>query len=613
MTPSHVPPRGITLFDPTPARVLKDVFGFDGFREHQEEIVTHVCAGGDALVLMPTGSGKSLCYQVPSIVRPGVGIVVSPLIALMQDQVTSLLQLGVRAAFWNSSLGENEWRDVRDALRRGELDLLYVAPERLMLESFLREIEAVQVALFAIDEAHCVSQWGHDFRPEYLQLSLLHERFPQIPRIALTATADPPTRREIAERLDLTNARPFVSGFDRPNIRYRVGPKDNARRQLLAFLREEHPDESGIVYCLSRKRVEEIAAFLAGEGFDAAPYHAGLTAEVRRENQRAFVADEVSIIVATVAFGMGIDKPDVRFVYHLDPPKSLEAYYQETGRAGRDGLPANAVMTYGLMDMALLRRLIDQGGDDDRRRVEHRKLDTLLGFCETTRCRRAVLLEYFGEKAPPACGNCDACLSPADTWDGTVAAQKLLSAVVRTEQRFGQAYLIDLLLGIRSERMTRFGHDRLPTFSAGTELDRRTWQSVVRQLVAAGYLTVDVDGFGGMRLAGDAAELLRGERKIELRRELAAAGRKRERTRRRAIAIDDAVDRELFDALRAKRLELARTQGVPPFVIFADRSLIEMATRRPSSLAEIAEIHGVGQAKLVRYGDVFLEVLAAYR
>ena len=613
MTPSHVPPRGITLFDPTPARVLKDVFGFDGFREHQEEIVTHVCAGGDALVLMPTGSGKSLCYQVPSIVRPGVGIVVSPLIALMQDQVTSLLQLGVRAAFWNSSLGENEWRDVRDALRRGELDLLYVAPERLMLESFLREIEAVQVALFAIDEAHCVSQWGHDFRPEYLQLSLLHERFPQIPRIALTATADPPTRREIAERLDLTNARPFVSGFDRPNIRYRVGPKDNARRQLLAFLREEHPDESGIVYCLSRKRVEEIAAFLAGEGFDAAPYHAGLTAEVRRENQRAFVADEVSIIVATVAFGMGIDKPDVRFVYHLDPPKSLEAYYQETGRAGRDGLPANAVMTYGLMDMALLRRLIDQGGDDDRRRVEHRKLDTLLGFCETTRCRRAVLLEYFGEKAPPACGNCDACLSPADTWDGTVAAQKLLSAVVRTEQRFGQAYLIDLLLGIRSERMTRFGHDRLPTFSAGTELDRRTWQSVVRQLVAAGYLTVDVDGFGGMRLAGDAAELLRGERKIELRRELAAAGRKRERTRRRAIAIDDAVDRELFDALRAKRLELARAQGVPPFVIFADRSLIEMATRRPSSLAEIAEIHGVGQAKLVRYGDVFLEVLAAYR
>ena len=500
-----------------PRSVLHDVFGFAAFRGQQEEIVRCVADGGDALVVMPTGSGKSLCYQIPALLRPGTGIVVSPLIALMEDQVTALRQLGIRAAFLNSSLSPEEQSRVRDRAAAGELDLLYVAPERLLTDGFLAWLDPLTIALFAIDEAHCVSQWGHDFRPEYLQLALLRERWPQVPRIALTATADPPTRREIAARLGLEGAQAFLGGFDRPNIRYRVLPKSNGFAQLVRFLRDQHEDAPGIVYCLSRKRTEETARQLARAGWSARPYHAGLAADVRRATQRRFVNDEVRVIVATVAFGMGIDKPDVRFVYHLDPPKSLEAYYQETGRAGRDGLPATAMMTWGVSDVAQLRQLIAAGESDERRRVEQHKLSALFGYCETARCRRQVLLQYFGETLAAPCGNCDTCLEPVTTWDGTIATQKALSAVRRTGERFGQSYLIDLLLGQVSERMARAGHHRLPTFGVGADLDRRTWQSVFRQLVAGGLLEVDMEGYGGLRLAGDAARVLRGQRAVELR------------------------------------------------------------------------------------------------
>ena len=606
--------------------VLHTIFGFAEFRGLQHEIVHHVVAGGDALVLMPTGSGKSLCYQIPSIVRPGLGLVVSPLIALMHDQVTALRELGVRAAALHSGLDETETRSVLARMHAGELDLLYVAPERLLTDRFLSRLGEIPLALFAIDEAHCVSQWGHDFRPEYLQLSLLHERWPDVPRIALTATADPPTRREIAAKLHLEDARLFVAGFDRPNIRYQVAPKAEARRQLLRLVRGEHDGDSGIVYCLSRKRTEEICAFLVSEGIEALPYHAGLDAETRRRNQDRFVNDEVRVVVATVAFGMGIDKPDVRFVYHLDPPKSLEAYYQETGRAGRDGLPATASMTWGVGDVALLRRLIDEGGDEIRRRVEHHKLSALLGYCETPRCRRQVLLEYFADEEPFSCGNCDNCLSPPEVFDGTEAAQKALSAVVRTDQIFGAAYLIDVLLGQDTDRIRNFGHHRLPTFGVGKDRDKRAWQSVFRQLVAAGLLTVDVDGHGGLRLAGDARAVLRGERTVQLRTDPAPVKRGSRVRKTEAVLsswiaetgeagapLDGATARSLFEALRAKRLEIAREQQVPPYVVFADRTLLEIAARCPASLRELADVHGVGERKLSRYGETFLEVVRTFR
>ena len=593
-----------------PREVLRTVFGFSEFRPTQEEIVRHVVGGGDALVLMPTGSGKSLCYQIPAIVRPGLGLVVSPLIALMHDPVEAMRQLDVRAACLHSNLEENEARRVLAAMHAGEWDLLYVAPERLLTDRFLARLAELPLALFAIDEAHCVSQWGHDFRPEYLQLSILHERWPDVPRIALTATADPPTRREIAQKLALADARQFVAGFDRPNIRYRVEPKVDARRRLLRLVREEHPEDSGIVYCLSRRRTEEVAEFLASEGIRALPYHAGLEADVRRRNQERFVNDEVAVIVATVAFGMGIDKPDVRFVHHLDPPKSLEAYYQETGRAGRDGLPAAATMTWGLADVALLRKLIDDGVDESRRRVEHHKLSALFGFCETPRCRRQVLLEYFGDAMPHPCGNCDNCLEPPEVWDATEAAQKVLSAVVRTDQIFGQAYLIDVLLGHETDRVRHFGHHRLPTFGVGREREKREWQSVIRQLVAAGLLAVDVDGHGGLRLAGDARDVLRGTRTVELRREPPPAKRARGTKAATAAILPDA-DRGLFEALRAKRLELARAQAVPPYVVFSDRTLLEIAARRPVTLEQLADVHGIGESKLARYGEIVLEVVAA--
>ncbi|HZS81530.1 MAG TPA: DNA helicase RecQ [Stellaceae bacterium] len=595
--------------------VLRRVFGYESFRGQQEEIIEHVVAGGDCLVLMPTGGGKSLCYQIPALVRPGVGIVVSPLIALMKDQVDALRQAGVRAAALNSALAPGEAAAVERDMRQGALDLVYVAPERLVTPRCLDLLGAARIALFAIDEAHCVSQWGHDFRPEYRQLSVLHERFPQVPRIALTATADGPTRRDILERLKLDEARIFAAGFDRPNIRYRVVPKRDAKAQLLAFIAEEHPSDAGIVYCQTRRKVEEVADWLTLKGRLALPYHAGLEAAVRQRHQDRFLKEEGVVIVATVAFGMGIDKPNVRFVAHLDAPKSLEAYYQETGRAGRDGLPADAWMTYGMSDVMALVGLLQATDIDERqRRIERQKLDALLGYCETAGCRRQVLLGYFGERQHPPCGNCDTCLEPVTIWDGLVAAQKALSAVFRTGQRFGVQHLVDVLLGKMTDRIRQFGHDRIKTFGIGTELGKQEWQSVFRQLVAQGHLAVDVEGHGGLYLGETAPSVLRGEVPVSLRKE-AEAGRGRRRGLREAGgtpagALSPEEDR-LWRRLRAKRLDLAHEQGVPPYVIFHDATLMEMVRRRPGSLAALAQIPGVGRSKLERYGEMFLAAIAA--
>ena len=606
-----------TMTTPVARQILHDVFGYASFRGAQQAIVEHVATGGDALVLMPTGGGKSLCYQIPALLRRGVGIVVSPLIALMQDQVDALQQLGVQAAFLNSSMDAAAAREVAWRLLRGELNLLYVAPERLLMPGFLAMLEQVQagpgVALFAIDEAHCVSQWGHDFRPEYRGLTVLHERFPDVPRIALTATADAPTRREIIERLALEQASQFVSSFDRPNIRYRVTQKANARQQLQAFLEAEHADDAGIVYCLSRKKVDETAAWLKENGWDALPYHAGLDAAVRNANQRRFLREEGVIMVATVAFGMGIDKPNVRFVAHLDLPKSMEGYYQETGRAGRDGLPANAWMTYGLGDVVSMRQMLMSGdAADERKRVELQKLDALLGFCESTACRHQTILRYFGEEHPGDCDQCDNCLSPVDTWNATQAAQMALSCVYRTGQRFGVGHLIDVLLGKVTAKIEQFHHQQLSTFGIGKELVQAQWSSVYRQLVAAGLLNVDMEAYGGLRLTEDARPVLRGEREVWLRRDAEPAKRKTskaERGSRLREAFAGANEDPLWQALKAKRLELAREQGVPPYVIFHDSTLLEILNQRPGSLVEMGKISGVGQAKLTRYGDAFLQVV----
>jgi len=597
-------------------RVLAERFGFEAFRGAQADIIGHVLAGGDALVLMPTGGGKSLCYQIPAMLRPGVGVVVSPLIALMHDQVSALKQAGVRAAALNSTLDAAEARAVERDVAEGRLDLVYVAPERLLTDRFLSLLDGAELALFAIDEAHCVSQWGHDFRPEYIGLARLAERYPRVPRIALTATADAVTRREIVERLRLGRARRFVSSFDRPNIRYTVVDKESARQQFLAFYRRRHDGEAGIVYCLSRKSVDQTAAWLAERGVDAVPYHAGLDAATRRANQERFLGEDGVVVVATIAFGMGIDKPDVRFVAHLDLPKSLEGYYQETGRAGRDGLPADAFMTYGLGDVVTMRRMLASGdADEDFKRVEGQRLDALLGYCESARCRRQVLLGYFGEELAEPCGNCDTCMSPPETFDGTVVAQKALSAVARTGQRFGAGHLVDVLLGKDTPRMRRFGHDRLPTFGVGAELSERQWRSVLRQLVAAGALGTDGEGHGSLRLAARASGLLKGEERLILRRDAertAGAGQAGGRRSGRAAAAADlsGVDLALFEALRALRKQLARTQGVPPYVIFHDATLREMALERPRSEAALGGISGVGEAKLERYGEAFLEVIA---
>jgi len=603
---------------PSAQQILHDVFGYSAFRDEQQAIVEHVTTGGDALVLMPTGGGKSLCYQLPALLRHGVGIVVSPLIALMQDQVDALKQLGVKAAFLNSSLTADAARDVFGRLMRGDLDILYVAPERLLMANFLSALEQVQagpgLALFAIDEAHCVSQWGHDFRPEYRELTVLHERFPAVPRIALTATADAPTRREIVERLALEQARQFVSSFDRPNIRYRVALKANARNQLQAFLEAEHANDAGIVYCLSRKKVEETAAWLKEKGWDALPYHAGLDAATRNTNQRRFLREEGVIMVATVAFGMGIDKPNVRFVAHLDLPKSMEGYYQETGRAGRDGLPADAWMTYGLGDVVSMRQMLSSGdAPAERKRVELQKLDALLGFCEATACRHQTILRYFGEEHPGDCDQCDNCLTPVDTWDATQPAQMALSCVYRTGQRFGVGHLIDVLLGKTTPQVEKFRHHQLTTFGIGQALAQTQWSSVYRQLVAAGLLNVDIEAYGGLRLTEESRPVLRGEQEVWLRRDAEPAKKSRtskaERGARAREAFAGANEDPLWQALKAKRTELAREQGVPPYVIFHDSTLLEILNRRPGSLREMGGISGVGQAKLAKYGDEFLQVL----
>ena len=580
-------------------KVLEDVFGYPAFRGHQAEVIEHVTGGGDALVLMPTGSGKSLCYQIPALLRDGVGVVVSPLIALMQDQVAALAELGVRAAFLNSTLSGAEAAEVEGRARRGELDLLYVAPERLLTPRCLELLARTRLALLAIDEAHCVSQWGHDFRPEYLQLAVLRERFPGVPRIALTATADEQTRSEILERLQLGEARAFISSFDRPNIRYRIVEKDDARSQLLAFMRAEHAGEAGIVYCLSRKKVDETAAALESQRIVALPYHAGMDAESRRRNQERFQREDGIVMVATIAFGMGIDKPDVRFVAHLDLPKSVEGYYQETGRAGRDGQPADAWMAYGLQDVVQLRRMIDESeAGEAQKRVQAAKLDAMLGLCETAECRRVRLLAYFGETAT-ACGNCDNCLDPPATFDGTLAAQQLLSCVYRTGQRFGAMHVIDVLRGEATDKVAQREHDKLSTFGIGRERSSREWRAIVRQCIAHGLLEVDHDAYGALRLGGESRAVLKSERNVALR-----AWREPKRTARVRGAVEtlNGPALELFERLRAWRVEAARRHGVPAYVIFHDATLRDIARTRPSSLDALRGISGIGAKKLEAYG-----------
>ncbi|CAB1369521.1 DNA helicase RecQ [Denitratisoma oestradiolicum] len=599
-----------------PLQLLHSVFGYTSFRGAQADIVQHVTGGGDALVLMPTGGGKSLCYQLPALLRPGCAIVVSPLIALMQDQVDALLQSGVKAAYLNSSQDFDALMDTERRLMTGQLDLLYVAPERLLTDRFLGLLdqlhEAGAVALFAIDEAHCVSQWGHDFRPEYMQLSALHERYPTIPRIALTATADAPTRREIIERLGLGEARLFVASFDRPNIRYTVVERDTPKKQLQAFL-ADHRGEAGIVYCLSRKKVDDTALWLREQGVNALPYHAGLDADTRRQHQQRFVREEGVVMVATIAFGMGIDKPDVRFVAHLDLPKSLEAYYQETGRAGRDGEPAEAWMTYGLNDVVVHRQRIDESAaGEEQKRIERQKLDAMLAFCEAASCRRSLLLHYFGETLP-ACGNCDTCASPPQMWDGTVASQKLLSAALRTGQRFGSGHLIDLLRGKLNPKISEYRHDLLPTFGVGKDMDEATWRSVIRQLLVTGIVQADAQRFGAITLAEASRPVLKGETTLMLRRPRKLTTGKPPRYSRSEESTElDIGDQALFQALREWRSRWAREQGVPAYVIMHDRSLRELAQRRPATQTALREVPGIGEAKAERYGESLLETIRTH-
>jgi len=591
--------------------VLRRVFGHDGFRGPQEAIVDHLTAGHDCLVLMPTGGGKSLCYQVPALLRPGCAIVVSPLIALMQDQVDGLQQLGVAAALLNSTLDAASATEVERRLVEGELDLLYVAPERLLSSRFLALLERITPALFAIDEAHCVSQWGHDFRPEYRQLNVLHERWPQVPRIALTATADPPTRREIVERLDLAEARQFVSSFDRTNIRYRIEHKQGGTKQLLQFLRSR-TGEAGIVYCLSRRAVEETAAQLNQAGIVALSYHAGMDGASRAENQRRFLREDGIVMVATIAFGMGIDKPDVRFVAHMNLPKSLEGYYQETGRAGRDGEPAEAWLCYGLGDVATFAEMIaNSEAGEERKRIERRKLDALLGYCESTRCRREVLLQSFGEDYRGPCDNCDNCLNPPETWDATLPAQQALSCVYRSGQRFGVAHLIDILRGDATAKVQQFGHDRLSTFGIGAGIDAKAWRGIFRQLVAAGLLEIEIDRYGGLKLSEAARPVLRGEQRVQLRRDTARPLRSaREARAQRSDEALDALGQSRFERLRRLRSELAREQNVPPYVIFHDSTLRALAAAEVAALADLDGIPGIGAKKRERYGEALLKALA---
>ncbi|MEU4400585.1 DNA helicase RecQ [Micromonospora orduensis] len=597
--------------------VLRRVFGYDAFRGFQQEVIDHVVGGGDALVLMPTGGGKSLCYQIPALVRDGVAVVVSPLIALMQDQVDALTAVGVRAGFLNSTQTLDARRRVEAAFVAGELDLLYLAPEALGVRSTLALLDRGRISLFAIDEAHCVSQWGHDFRPDYLALSMLHERWPQVPRIALTATATSATRTEIATRLKLDDARHFVASFDRPNIQYRIVPKREPRKQLLALLRDEHPGDAGIVYCLSRASVDKTAEFLVANGIAALPYHAGLDAATRAANQQRFLREDGLVMVATIAFGMGIDKPDVRFVAHLDLPKSVEGYYQETGRAGRDGLPSTAWLAYGLQDVVQQRKMIETSdGDLAHRRNLAAHLDAMLALCETVRCRRVQLLEYFGETTTAACGNCDTCLTPPESWDGTVAAQKLLSTVFRLDrernQRFGAGHCIDILLGRQTDKISQYGHETLTVFGIGSELSEAEWRGVVRQLLAEGLLAVEGD-YGTLALTEASADVLGRRRTVTMRREPERqASSRSSKPRGSATVVAELAPAAVpvFERLRAWRAATAREQGVPAYVVFHDATLRQIASDAPGTLAELSRVSGVGENKLAKYGEQILAVLA---
>jgi len=594
--------------------VLQTIFGYPSFRGQQADIVELVATGGDALVLMPTGGGKSLCYQIPALLREGVGIVISPLIALMQDQVDALDELGVRAAFLNSTQSYKEAAAIEQRVRKGDIDLLYIAPERLMTPRCIDLLESSRIALFAIDEAHCVSQWGHDFRPEYIQLSILHERFPTIPRIALTATADPQTRAEIAQRLQLENAQQFVASFDRPNIFYHIVEKTNGRKQLLDFITSTHPNDAGIVYCLSRKKVEETAAFLNANGLNALAYHAGMDLSERTTNQARFLREDTIIMVATIAFGMGIDKPDVRFVAHLDLPKSLEGYYQETGRAGRDGGAATAWMTYGLQDVVQQRRMIDESeANETFKRVQGSKLDAMLGLCETLGCRRVRLLDYFGQTSTP-CGHCDTCLSPPQSFDGTVPIQKLLSTVYRVDQRFGAGHVLDVLRGISSDKIKQWRHDQLSTYGIGQDYNEAEWRAILRQCIALGLVHVDHDAYSALKLMPDARPVLRGERAIQLRKYQKPVKQKKISLQSGKLKAAEDIDLShsehiLFDQLRAWRREAAREHNVPAYVIFHDATLREIARAKPSSLEDLSIVSGVGQKKLATYGEEILKAI----
>ncbi|MEZ9903834.1 DNA helicase RecQ [Vibrio breoganii] len=592
---------------PQPIDVLNSVFGYDSFRHQQQAIVESVVHGQDVLTLMPTGGGKSICYQIPAMVRSGVGVVVSPLIALMKDQVDALRQVGVACAFLNSTQDQYEQLEVEASVMRGEIQLLYVSPERLLMERTLNLLEQSSLSLFAIDEAHCVSQWGHDFRPEYQKLSILPQRFPNVPRIALTATADERTKQEIIAQLHLSDAKVFVHSFDRPNIRYHVSEKANAKHELWDFIENNHAQDAGVIYCLSRKKVEETATWLADMGRVALPYHAGMSVERKNQNQQRFLREDGVIIVATIAFGMGIDKPDVRFVAHLSLPKSIESYYQETGRAGRDGMPANAWMAYGLQDLVMQKQMVENSdGNQEYKQVQVGKLNSLLGYCELSACRRQTLLGYFGEPLEQACGNCDNCLNPPKTWDGTQAAQKALSTVYRSGQRFGVTHLVNVLLGKSDDKIQRFGHDTLSTFGIGTELTAEQWKGVFRQLIAMNYLTVE-GMYNNLRLTEQCRAVLKGEQSIELR-ELRKAKKKKSSGPKKSSALS-AQDAEVFEKLRELRASLAKEQNVPAYVICHDASLADIALKRPTTLDALGEISGFGEAKVAKYGEPIITLM----